>query len=149
MHAESQPGIQETFLEGMLIPVSTEGKATFSHILIWKLSQRENTSPNTQKHDFLPQPGDALLDKIITGDHGKEAHAEQVWYLGRFSTIQRLFSALILECFQRRVTSIIYTLQRTAWIWRDKKKKKNLNLMNSLKGFDYIPMGNEKKKKQE
>lgn len=76
MHGESQPGVQETFLEGMLIPVSTEGKATFSHMLIWKLSQRENTSLSTQKHDFLPQPGDALLDKIITGDHGKEAHVE-------------------------------------------------------------------------
>lgn len=42
MHAESQPGVQETFLEGMMIPVSIEGKATFSHMLTWKLSQREN-----------------------------------------------------------------------------------------------------------
>lgn len=42
MHAKSQPGVQETFLEGMLIPVSSEGKATFSHMLTWKLSQREN-----------------------------------------------------------------------------------------------------------
>lgn len=74
MHAESQPGVQETFLEGMLIPVSSEGKETFSHMLIWKLSQRESTSPSTLKHGFLPQPGDALLNKIITGDHGKEAH---------------------------------------------------------------------------
>lgn len=48
---------------------------------------REKTSPSALKHDFLPQPGDALLDKIITGDHGKEAHVEASLVSGKIFCI--------------------------------------------------------------